>query len=76
MEQIHIILIDLTNKNIVDVTHIRRKWYYCEQNGIPNDPRGFTETSGIRVGTAAETTKGHDAEWFRNLADKIAEIIV
>jgi glycine hydroxymethyltransferase len=45
------------------------------KNGIPNDPRSFTETSGIRLGTAAETTKGHDTQWFRNLADEIADII-
>ena len=34
-----------------------------------------TETSGIRLGTAAETTKGHDAKWFVNLANTIAKII-
>ena len=45
------------------------------KNGIPNDPRSFVETSGIRIGTAAETTKGHDAQWFRNLADQIAKIL-
>ena len=45
------------------------------KNGIPDDPRSFTETSGIRLGTAAETTKGHDTQWFRNLADEIADII-
>ena len=75
----HIILIDLTNKNISgreDADLLEENGITVNKNGIPNDPRGFTETSGIRVGTAAETTKGHDAEWFRNLADKIAEIIV
>ena len=75
----HIILIDLTNKNISGreaADLLEENGITVNKNGIPNDPRGFTETSGIRVGTAAETTKGHDAEWFRNLADKIAEIIV
>ena len=33
---------------------------------IPN----FIETSGIRIGTAAETTKGHSEEFFIHLAGK------
>jgi glycine hydroxymethyltransferase len=46
------------------------------KNGIPNDPRSFTETSGIRIGTAAETTRhGGDTEWFENLANKISDIL-
>jgi len=46
------------------------------KNGIPNDPRSFTETSGIRIGTAAETTRhGGDTEWFKNLANKISDIL-
>ena len=45
------------------------------KNGIPKDPRSFVETSGIRIGTAAETTKGHDKEWFRELAKQISDII-
>ena len=74
----HIILIDLTNKNISGkdaADLLESNGITVNKNGIPNDPKGFIETSGIRVGTAAETTKGHDADWFRNLADKIAEII-
>ena len=45
------------------------------KNGVPNDPRSFVETSGIRIGTAAETTRGHDEMWFRKLAHKIADIL-
>jgi len=46
------------------------------KNGIPNDPRAFTETSGIRIGTAAETTRhGGDTKWFENLANKISDIL-
>ena len=74
----HIILIDLTNKNISGkdaADLLESNGITVNKNGIPNDPKGFIETSGIRVGTAAETTKGHDADWFRNLADKMAEII-
>jgi len=45
------------------------------KNGIPNDPRSFVETSGIRIGTAAETTRGHDEHWFRQLAYTIVDIL-
>ena len=74
----HIILLDLTNRGISGkdaADHLEELGITVNKNGIPNDPRSFIETSGIRLGTAAETTKGHDAEWFKNLADKIAEII-
>lgn len=74
----HIILLDLTNRAISGkdaADHLEELGITVNKNGIPNDPRSFIETSGIRLGTAAETTKGHDAEWFKNLADKIAEII-
>ena len=45
------------------------------KNGVPNDPRSFIQTSGIRMGTAAETTKGHSKEWFGSLAKKICDIL-
>ena len=45
------------------------------KNGIPNDPRSFVETSGIRIGTAAETTRGRNKDWFIELAKKISKII-
>ena len=45
------------------------------KNGVPNDPRNFLETSGIRIGTAAETTKGHDEAWFKALALKILGVL-
>jgi len=45
------------------------------KNGIPNDPRNFLETSGIRIGTAAETTRGKNTAWFRQLAERIAVIL-
>ena len=44
------------------------------KNGIPGDTRGFLETSGIRIGVAAETTRGHDEAWFKSLAERIYEL--
>lgn len=45
------------------------------KNGVPGDTRGFIETSGVRIGVAAETTRGHDAEWFRSLAQRMVGIL-
>lgn len=74
----HLILIDLSTKKhsgrvIADI--LEENGITVNKNGIPNDPRSFVETSGIRIGTAAETTRGHDANWFKELARKISILI-
>lgn len=45
------------------------------KNSIPNDPRNFIETSGIRIGVAAETTRGRDSQFFHELAYSMTEIL-
>lgn len=45
------------------------------KNAVPNDTRSFVETSGIRIGVAAETTREHDEEWFVQLAEKMIAIL-
>ena len=45
------------------------------KNGVPGETRSFAETSGVRVGVAAETTRGHDEAWFRELATKMIAIL-
>ena len=45
------------------------------KNGIPGDKRSFVETSGVRIGVAAETTRGHDERWFKELATKIINLL-
>ena len=74
----HIILMDLSSsrfsgREAADL--LEENGITVNKNGIPNDPRSFIETSGIRIGTAAETTRGHDEMWFRKLAHKIADIL-
>ena len=74
----HLILIDLSSKKhsgriIADL--LEEKGITVNKNGIPNDPRSFIETSGITIGTAAETTRGHDEVWFKELAKKISNLI-
>lgn len=56
---------DLLEKNGITVN----------KNGVPNDTRGFIETSGIRIGVAAETTRGHDERWFKDLANTIIKLL-
>ena len=74
----HIILIDLSDskysgRQAADL--LEANGITVNKNGVPNDPRNFVETSGIRIGTAAETTKGHKEYWFRELAQKIANLL-
>ena len=45
------------------------------KNAVPNDTRSFVETSGIRVGVAAETTKKHDEQWFIQLAERMIALL-
>ena len=74
----HLILIDLSTKNYsgrVVADMLEEIGITVNKNGIPNDPRSFVETSGIRIGTAAETTRGHGKDWFRELAKRISTLI-
>jgi glycine hydroxymethyltransferase len=74
----HIILLDLSDskysgRGAADL--LERNGITVNKNGIPNDPRNFVETSGIRIGTAAETTRGNKEYWFRELGQKIVRLL-
>ena len=74
----HIILLDLSDskysgREAADL--LEKNGITVNKNGIPNDPRNFIETSGIRIGTAAETTRGNKEYWFRELGQRISEIL-
>ena len=74
----HILLLDLSDtkwsgKEAADL--LEENGITVNKNGVPNDPRSFVETSGIRIGTAAETTRGHDEAWFEGLAGKIVTLL-
>lgn len=47
----------------------------ANKNGVPGETRSFVETSGVRIGVAAETTRGHDEKWFKELAAKMVAIL-
>jgi glycine hydroxymethyltransferase len=74
----HIILMDLTDckysgREAAD--RLEAVGITVNKNGIPNDPRSFMETSGIRIGTAAGTTKGYDEARFAEIAEIICEVL-
>ena len=74
----HMMLLDLSDKKMSGrqaADLLEENNITVNKNGVPNDPRSFVETSGIRIGTAAETTRGNGADWFRKLAKKIVDII-
>ena len=71
----HLILVDLieadtTGAELEDT--LESVGVTCNKNMVPNDPEPPTVTSGVRLGTAAMTTRGMGAEEMR----EIAEIII
>jgi glycine hydroxymethyltransferase len=75
----HIILLDLSNssysgREAADLLEVHG--ITVNKNGIPGDPRSFVETSGIRIGTAAETTRGRSKQWFEQLAHQISDLLI
>ena len=74
----HLFLLDLSDKEISGreaADKLEKAGITVNKNGVPNDPRSFMETSGIRIGTAAETTRGRSAYWFENLAEYMIEVM-
>ena len=71
----HLMLADLRPMNITgkelqtrcDLNHIT-----LNKNAIPGDPQKPTITSGVRIGTAAVTTRGLGAEEMKQIAHCIA----
>ncbi len=71
----HLMLVDLrgTDTNGKELEELLdRVGVTCNKNMIPNDPEPPTVTSGVRLGTAAMTTRGMGEEEMR----EISEIIV
>lgn len=74
----HLFLLDLRNKGISGLelqVACDKHDITLNKNSIPNDPRPPGESSGVRIGTAAMTTKGYTEEDFRAVARKIDEIV-
>jgi glycine hydroxymethyltransferase len=74
----HIVLVslvksELSGREAADILEKHR--ITVNKNGIPNDPRNFKETSGIRIETAAETTRGMTKKDFEKLGHRIVNIL-
>ena len=70
----HLILVDLkgtgvTGKELED--SLEAVGITCNKNMIPNDPEPPTVTSGVRLGTAAMTTRGMGEDEMQEIADII-----
>jgi glycine hydroxymethyltransferase len=74
----HLMLIDLRNKNVngketekalvkADIT--------CNKNMVPFDDKSAFTTSGIRLGTAAITTRGLKENEMDNIAELISNVV-
>ena len=74
----HLILIDLTNKNISGKKaeqKLEEAGITTNKNMIPFDKRSPMITSGIRIGTPALTTRGMKEEQMIYIADLIDRVI-
>lgn len=74
----HLCLVDLTPADVTgkDAEKLLESvGLTVNKNTIPNEPRSPFVTSGIRVGSAAATTRGFTAEDFYNVGQCIAETV-
>lgn len=76
----HLLLVDtwaggkgLSGKEASD--KLEKAGIIVNMNTIPQDPRGVMDPSGIRVGTAAETTRGAKEKDFIEIANKMDVIL-
>ena len=75
----HVILIDLSTMEISGLeAEIKLHTFgiVCNRNTIPNDKRNKRETSGIRIGLAAITTRGFMEDDAIEVADIICDILI
>ncbi len=74
----HLMLVDLINKGVtgkeveklLDAANIT-----CNKNAIPNDPASPFVTSGIRLGSAAVTTRGFNTDDMETVAEAISLLV-
>ena len=74
----HLLLLDLTNFGITGKELQNRcdnVYITLNKNAIPNDPRSPFVTSGVRIGTAAITSRGMKEEDMEIIADLIYQTV-
>ena len=76
----HLLLVDLQPRS-ADLTGadaeawLEQAGIITNKNGIPNDPRPPMVTSGLRLGTAALTTRGLDESHMRKIATMLDRVV-
>ena len=74
----HLMLVDLRLKGLtgkIAEAALGRAGITCNKNGIPFDPEKPTVTSGIRLGTAAATSRGFGKAEFATVGRLIASVL-
>lgn len=74
----HMFTIDLTKEQYSGREYadlLESQGIIANKNGIPGETRSFVETSGLRIGVCAETTRGNDSEWFKELANRMVTLL-
>ena len=77
----HLMLVDLRDKVPENTGKEVAVWLegsgiITNHNGIPKDPRPPMQTSGIRIGTPAVTTRGMGSKEMDNIADWMDQVVV
>ena len=74
----HLLLVDLRPLGLTGrdaEASLERAGIACNKNAIPFDPEKPTVTSGIRLGSAAATTRGFGPSEFRTVGRLIVEVL-
>ncbi|ASJ74721.1 serine hydroxymethyltransferase [Granulosicoccus antarcticus] len=74
----HLVLVDLRPKGVNgrDAEQaLERAGLTCNKNSIPFDPEKPFVTSGVRLGTAACTTRGFGESEFRQVGELVLEVV-
>ncbi len=74
----HMLLVDLTPKGVTGADAeqaLERAGLTTNKNGIPFDPLPPVQTSGLRLGTPACTTRGFGQAEFRQIGKWIGEVL-
>lgn len=74
----HLLLLDLTDTGLTGKAvqeELDRHGITLNKNCVPNETRSPQQTSGVRIGTAAMTTKGYTEQDFIAVARQIDRII-
>lgn len=74
----HLMLVDLTDTGVTGKEMealLEEANITCNKNTIPNDPQSPNVTSGVRLGTAAVTSRGMNTEDMDKLAEAISLVV-